>query len=155
MKLPIPRNPIAIAGVFLATIGALFFAIFFLLDLFGLHSNPYMGIVFFLVLPSLFILGLLLIPIGLWQDRRKRRAGQSAALVWPRVDFNNPRHRNIGFLVAIATFVNVLIVSLAGGAVAAGREAHVDAGDLGRDWEVGLRDLAAPARCPGCGAGPG
>ena len=113
MKLPIPRNPIAIAGAFLATIGALFFSIFFLLDLFGLHSNPYMGIVFFLVLPTVFILGLLLIPVGIWQDRRKRRAGQSAMLVWPRVDLNNPRHRNIAFIVVIATFVNVLIVSLA------------------------------------------
>lgn len=112
MRLPIPRNPFAIAGAILATIGALFFAIFFLLDLFGLHSNPYMGIVFFLVLPTLFILGLLLIPIGIWQDRRKRRAGQ-AERVWPRIDLNNPRHRNIAFIVTIATFVNVLIISLA------------------------------------------
>ncbi len=36
-----------------------------------------------------------------------------AELVWPRIDFNNPRHRNIAFLVTIATFINVLIVSLA------------------------------------------
>ncbi len=113
MKLPLPRNPIAIVGVFLATVGALFFAIFFLLDLFGLHSNPYMGIVFFLILPALFIVGLLLIPIGLWRDRRKRRSGHAADLVWPRIDFNNPRHRNIAFVVAAATFVNVLIISLA------------------------------------------
>lgn len=112
MKLPIPRNPIAIAGALLATIGALFFLIFFLLDLFGLHSNPYMGILFFLVLPGVFVLGLLLIPVGLWQDRRRRRAGQTT-LAWPRIDFNNPRHRNIAFLVAVATFFNVLIVSLA------------------------------------------
>ena len=31
MKLPIPRNPISIAGAVLATIGALFFLVFFLL----------------------------------------------------------------------------------------------------------------------------
>jgi len=113
MKLPLPRNPIALAGAFLATIGALFFLIFFLLELMGLHTNPYMGIVFFLILPGVFVFGLLLIPFGLWRDRVRRRAGNGAELVWPRIDFNNPRHRNTAFIVVLATFANVLIVSLA------------------------------------------
>src|SRR6187455_1687534 len=113
MKLPKTRNPFAIVGAFLATFGALFFGIFFLLELFGLHTNPYIGIVVFLILPALFVFGLLLIPFGLWQDRRKRRRGESTDFDWPRVDFNKPRHRQVAFWIAIATFVNVLIVSLA------------------------------------------
>ena len=113
MKLPRTRNPFAISGAFLATFGALFFCIFFLLELFGLHTNPYMGIVFYLILPGLFIFGLLLIPFGLWQDRRKRARGVSTDFEWPRVDFNNARHRQVAFWISMATFVNVLIVSLA------------------------------------------
>ncbi len=39
-------------------------------------SNPYLGIVGFLILPALFLLGLILIPAGvLLRRRRERRAG--------------------------------------------------------------------------------
>ena len=72
-----------------------------------------MGIVFFLMLPTFFVLGLLLIPIGIWQRSAQAARGTAAERVWPRIDLNNPRHRNIAFIVTIATFVNVLIVSLA------------------------------------------
>jgi len=112
MKLPLPRNPTSIAGVLFTTLGALFFLIFFLLDVLGLHSNPYMGMLFFLILPGVFIFGLLLIPLGLWRERRRRLAGKSER-AWPHIDFNLPRHRNIAFLVMALTFVNVVIVSLA------------------------------------------
>jgi nitrate/TMAO reductase-like tetraheme cytochrome c subunit len=78
----------------------------------GLHSNPYMGILFYLILPGLFVFGLMLIPIGMWRDRRRRQA-QGAELAWTRIDFNIPRHRNVAFIVLAITFANVLIVSLA------------------------------------------
>jgi len=113
MRIPLPRNPISLVGVFSATLGALLFLIFFLLDLFGLHTNPYMGIVFFLILPAVFVFGLLLIPIGWLRDRRRQRAGLAPERHWPRIDFNNPRHRTYAFFIGIATFLNVLIVSLA------------------------------------------
>jgi hypothetical protein len=111
MKLPLPRNPISLAGVFCSIVGALLFLVFFLLEMFGLHSNPYMGLVFFMILPGIFIFGLLLIPFGLWRDRRRRLKGEE--LFWPRIDFNNQRHRNVAFIVAAITFINILVVSLA------------------------------------------
>ena len=111
MKISLPRNPIALVGVFLATTGAFLFLTFWVLELLGRRSNPYAGMVFLVILPSIFVLGLLLIPIGLWRDRVKRRSG--VALGWPRVDFNNPRHRNVAFFLVMATFVNILIVSMA------------------------------------------
>ena len=112
MTLPLPRNPISIAGVLFSTVGAIFFLIFFLLDVLGMHSNPYIGMLFFLILPGVFIFGLLLIPVGMWRERRRRLAGK-AERSWPRIDFNIPRHRNIAFLVMTLTFINVVIVSLA------------------------------------------
>ena len=42
-------------------------------DIFG-HggsSNPYVGIIFDLILPALFIFGLLLIPLGMWVRHRR------------------------------------------------------------------------------------
>ena len=108
------RNTISIAGAVLATVGAVAFVIVFLADLFGLHSNPYIGIVFFLVLPGVFLLGLVLVPIGVWLERRRRRAGKPPSEHhWPRIDLNVPRQRTIAFAVLALTIVNVVIVSLA------------------------------------------
>lgn len=108
------QNPVSIAGIVLATIGAVLFLIVFLLDLFGFHTNPYIGILFFIVFPAVFIGGLILIPIGLLFERRRRRAGRPPSeLHWPALDLNNPRQRRIVFGVALLTLVNVLIVSLA------------------------------------------
>jgi hypothetical protein len=73
----------------LTTISAVLFIIVLLGDLFGLHRNPYLGIVFFLLLPALFVLGLVLIPFGAWVERRRRAAGKPPASVdWPALDLN-------------------------------------------------------------------
>ena len=58
------RSPISVAGMVLTTVSASVFLIVFLADLFGLHTNPYLGILFFLVLPGVFLVGLALIPLG-------------------------------------------------------------------------------------------
>src|SRR5579872_1081493 len=88
------RSPVSVTGMVLTTISAVLFLVVFLADLFGLHTNPYIGIVFFLILPSLFVLGLLLIPLGAWIERRRRLAGKlPSAVHWPRIDLNEPAQR--------------------------------------------------------------
>ena len=58
----------------------------FLADLFGMHSNPYIGIFFFHILPAIFLIGLVLIPLGAWIERRRRAAGRKPSEVqWPRL----------------------------------------------------------------------
>jgi nitrate/TMAO reductase-like tetraheme cytochrome c subunit len=106
------RHPLVAIGGFLATLGALAFLAFFVLDLFREHGNPYLGILFFLILPAIFIFGLLLIPLGVWLDRRRARAGLPPAR-WPTLDLNSTRQREIVFAVLVLTLVNALIVSLA------------------------------------------
>src|ERR1051326_217027 len=108
------RNRIAIVGAALATIGAVLFLVVFLADLFGLHTNPYIGIVFFLVLPGIFLVGLLLIPLGAWIERRRRAAGKPPSTVdWPRRDLNDPVQRVRVVAIFALTLANVVIVSLA------------------------------------------
>jgi hypothetical protein len=106
------RNIVSAIGVVLVTLSAIVFLFVFLLDLFGLHTNPYLGIVFFLILPGFFVAGLLLIPVGVEIERRRRLRGLQPR-TWPRVDLNNPTHRRTALVVASLTLVNVLIVSLA------------------------------------------
>ena len=46
------RSPLSVAGMVLTTISAVLFLIVFFADLFGLHSPPYIGLVFFVVLSA-------------------------------------------------------------------------------------------------------
>src|SRR5690349_625947 len=105
------RNTISLTGAVLATIGAVLFLIVFLADLFGLHTNPYIGIVFFLLLPGLFLAGLALIPIGGWIARRRKHPAGGPH--WPRFDLNDPVQRRTALMVVALTIANVVIVSLA------------------------------------------
>ena len=98
----------------LTTVSAVLFLIVFLADLFGLHTNPYIGIVFFLLLPGIFLVGLALIPLGAWVERRRRAAGKApSAVYWPRIDLNDPAHRATAIIVFGLTIANIVIVSLA------------------------------------------
>jgi hypothetical protein len=108
------RSPISVIGMVLTTIGAVLFLIVFLADLFGLHTNPYVGILFFLILPGVFLFGLALIPLGAWMERRRRASGKPPTeLHWPRLDLNDPGQRRAAVLIFALTMVNVVIVSLA------------------------------------------
>jgi len=108
------RNWISIAGGAITSLAALLFAAVFLLDVFGYHTNPYIGIVFFLVIPGVFLIGLLVIPIGIWRERRRRRSGHPPSHPhWPNIDLNDRHTRRVVSAVVLLTIVNVLIVSLA------------------------------------------
>jgi nitrate/TMAO reductase-like tetraheme cytochrome c subunit len=106
------RNGVTIFGAALATTGAVLFLLFFLLELFGYHGNPYMGMLFFLVLPGVFVAGLAIIPLGVWLERRQRAAGKEA-WQWPVLDFADPAQRRAVAAFSALTVVNVLIVGVA------------------------------------------
>jgi hypothetical protein len=90
-----------VAGAVLTTVSAALFLVVFLADLFGLHTNPYLGVVFFLILPAGFVIGLVLFAIGHWPAS------------WPRIDLNEPAQRTIVMIVLALTIANVVIVSMA------------------------------------------
>jgi hypothetical protein len=107
-------SPTVVAGIFLATLSAVLFLVVFLADLFGLHTNPYMGIVFFVILPGVFLIGLVLIPVGVWRERRRRLQGRAPSHVhWLILDLNDPIQRRRAVIFLALTLVNVVIVSLA------------------------------------------
>jgi hypothetical protein len=106
------RNPLSIAGAAVVTISAALFLTAFLADLIGLHLNPYMGIVFFLVVPGFFLAGLVMIPAGMLLERRRLSRG-APRREWMKIDLNNVTHRRVTIAVLLLTLANVLIVSLA------------------------------------------
>jgi hypothetical protein len=107
------RSPLSVAGMVLTTVSAVVFLVVFFADLFGMHTNPYIGIVFFLILPAIFVVGLILIPLGAWIEHRRRAAGKAPSeLHWPRLDLNDPGQRRTAVAIFALTMVNVVIVSL-------------------------------------------
>ncbi len=108
------RNATSLIGMVLVTTSAVLFLVMFLADLFGLHTNPYIGIVFFLIIPGVFMFGLLLIPAGAYVARRGHQRGQAPALPqWPRLDLNDPIQRRATFIFITLSLANIVIVSLA------------------------------------------
>src|SRR5215471_2950993 len=94
------RHPLSIIGSALATLSAFLFIFVFLIDLFGLHSNPYFGLVFFVILPVVFVAGLLMIPLGVFLERRRQRQGLAPRRL-PRIDLNDPVHQR-GIVIFLA-----------------------------------------------------
>jgi NapC/NirT cytochrome c family, N-terminal region len=108
------NNPISLAGGAITTGSGVTMISYWLAELAGhLSDNPYLGIIFFLILPVLFLLGLALIPIGVFLRRKKlQRAGQIPG-EFPRVDLNDPIFRHGLDIVLVATIVNFLVVATA------------------------------------------
>ncbi|NOZ95334.1 MAG: cytochrome C [Acidobacteria bacterium] len=107
------NNGITLTGIVIATVAALTIIIFMLAGLAGGFHNPYIGIFAFLVLPAVFVVGLLIIPVGMWRRRRQLIAeGTSEADMarYPRLDFNDPHLRRIGFTVLALTAFNAILL---------------------------------------------
>jgi hypothetical protein len=108
------NNPISLAGGAITTASGVTMIAYWLVELFGrANDNPYLGIIFFLLLPILFVGGLLLIPAGMWARRKKLQKAGQIPLEFPKVDLNDKIFRRGVDIVLAATIVNFLVVSIA------------------------------------------
>jgi len=110
-RLSMLRNWLSLAGLIVAA-GSLFsFLLLFVLDSVAHFTNPYIGILTYLVAPGFLFLGLSLAVIGAWWQRHRFKA--VADLPRLLIDFSNPRHRqNLGFFVIGS--VSFLLISALG-----------------------------------------
>jgi hypothetical protein len=108
------RHPLSIVGAVLTTVSAVVFIALLIAALAGWLENPYAGLVVFVFLPAVFLLGLLLVPVGMRLQRRKIAANPAAATEWPVVDFRLASVRRTTLMVLALTAVNVVILLVAG-----------------------------------------
>ena len=69
----ITRNGVSLAGTALALASIVLIVSLFFVHMLGYDGGPYLGILTFLILPMLAIVGLIMIPIGNLMWRRKVR----------------------------------------------------------------------------------
>ena len=108
------NNPVTLIGSGLTTASAITLLLYWGMELIGhRYANPYLGIIFFLLLPALFILGLVLVPVGMLLRRNQlRRAGQLPTTS-PEIHLSDPVFRHGVLIVLAATFINLIIVGSA------------------------------------------
>jgi O-antigen/teichoic acid export membrane protein len=115
MKLPpTSKNWLTIIGSIIAGINlALIFLLFIISTIFN-KGDTNLGLFIYIILPGFFILGLLLIPVGMIRERR--RIGKLSVREesrFPKMDLNDPRHRN-AFIIFTITTIIVLFLSTLG-----------------------------------------
>jgi nitrate/TMAO reductase-like tetraheme cytochrome c subunit len=108
------NNPVSLAGGAVTTASGVTMIGYWVVEMISRQAeHPYLGIIFFLILPFLFILGLVFIPLGMFLRRRKlQRAGLIPA-TFPKIDLNDRVFRHGIDIVLVATIVNLLVVSVA------------------------------------------
>ena len=107
-------NPLTLTGAVLTTSSAITMIGAWIVD--ALRSrpvHPYAGIALFLILPGVFLLGLLLMPLGVILRRRKLKARGELPPEYPPVDLRQSLLRRGLLLVGGATLLNIALLSAA------------------------------------------
>ena len=104
------RNPVSLAGIALAIVGLANIFLFFLIDVIAVKPSPYIGILAYMLSPAFFVLGLLLMLIGVLLERRKKVVSTA---FYPTIDLNDRTQR--GAVVSFLTFLVVFVIVSAAG----------------------------------------
>lgn len=109
----ITRNALSLAGTALALASLVLIISLVVIQQLGYEGGTYLGIVTFLILPGLAILGLIMIPVGSLVWRRKVRQTPEGGDIppLPVFDLNNERTRKWTLIFVGITIVNVVILS--------------------------------------------
>jgi hypothetical protein len=108
-------NMISLAGMVLAVTAAGLIIGFLSYEGITGREEPYLGLMTYFLFPGMLIAGLLLVPLGAYLVREKRRKIKRGDEIppYPQVDFNEPHKRHLFIFFVIASVGFVLIVSVA------------------------------------------
>jgi nitrate/TMAO reductase-like tetraheme cytochrome c subunit len=107
------RNNTSLTGAAITTAASLTLILFWVLSLArGAHAHTYGGLLFIVVLPSLFLLGLALIPVGMWRRFRELRRKGELPAEYPPLDLRDPLLARAGSLLLALTFANFGILGV-------------------------------------------
>jgi hypothetical protein len=108
------QNGLTLTGAALTTSSALTMIAFWTAELLrGTPAHPYAGILFFVILPAFFALGLILMPLGLILRRRALRRRGELPQQYPPVSVRLANVRRGLTIVGILTVVNVILMGTA------------------------------------------
>lgn len=149
-------NPISLIGIVMAVLALVITVLLFVLGATGVVANPYTGILAFMVGPAVFVLGLLLIPLGILRERRS--LGQQRT--FPVIDLNQGHQRRRVLYFGVATVAIALFMAVTTWSATEFMESDVFCGQVCHDVmepEAAAHQASPHARvhCVSCHIGPG
>ncbi len=107
------RNTISLIGTALAVATLTLFITLFVVQSLGLEGGAYLGIFTFILLPLLFVTGLILIPIGIHRENKRLAAHTGDGAHFPVFDLNSEKTRK-GLIIFVAlTLFNIVVLAAA------------------------------------------
>jgi nitrate/TMAO reductase-like tetraheme cytochrome c subunit len=107
------RNWISLLGAVVAACGFFSAVCLLAMDLFAASTNPYVGILSYLIAPGVMVAGVVLMALGAWRERRRRRfAAAGEVTAFPMIDLNNPRQRRRFMMTVVGVFVFLMLSAL-------------------------------------------
>ena len=107
-------NTTSLIGIIMAAVATGLIIAFLAVEMITGVESPYLGLLVYFAFPAMLILGLLLVPVGAFRVRKKLREGAPAEIPeFPRIDLNDPHKRRFFIFFNIATFIFIVIVSVA------------------------------------------
>lgn len=104
-------NTITLSGAAIASFSFGLILFLSILDLLAKEHNPYYGIITFILLPSVLILGLLLIAYGIYREDKRLKRGGEAGPHLPQIDLNDPKQRRAVTLFVTGTLVLIVFTA--------------------------------------------
>lgn len=112
VRRPFPElvyNPITTIGGMLALFGLASVIILTAISYFQKSSSPYIGIFTLVLFPSILVVGLILIPIGMVLEKRRRDRGEIREFIF---NLQNARHRNALTFFGVGTAIFLLLTTV-------------------------------------------
>jgi amino acid transporter len=103
------RNYISFVGAAVVIASLASVVLLFFIEVTSTIENPYVGILTYIIFPSILMFGLFVVALGMiLERRRRRRAAPSAITAYPKLDLNDPHARRafLAFLVVTFFFIS-------------------------------------------------
>ncbi len=155
-------NWMSTAGVILTSFSGWALIVSYILLSLELVSNPYLTTMAFLVMAGLFVLGLVLIPLGfLWEKIKKKTDHQANPLQAAfRTVFSDDRVKYVAVILTVATLANIFIIGIASHEGVQFMDSNQFCGTqchsvMEPEYTAYLRSPHARVHCVACHIGPG
>ena len=107
---PSVKNWLSLSGVIIVFTSLFMIIFLFIAAIFVRGQAAYLGLITYILLPAVMLIGLLLIPAGMLLKIHKERQGITVPETrWPKIDLEEPHHRHAFFIFVIGTGFFLLI----------------------------------------------